>query len=265
MINIYGFNNSKKTFIEGNYTGQDKYKNFRFKYLNPDKEHYLSILITNIAFDGRTDVGIMKDSIRTIIEKNRKSIALMKGLYMISGGEGTDHYGASYFDTVYNLFSTDIKNSFYGKLVANRIENRMSVLTKIPIIELKRADTGNIEPVIKDDGRYKLIIFSAAWCAPCHEIIPVYKEIYKDLGDKLDMLYISIDDEKDATKWNDLIKKYKIPWRSYLSDNESQVNEIYAIWAIPRAYLVHPDLSAESIDVRDEKTKQRLYQLISNM
>ncbi len=38
-----------------------------------------------------------------------------------------------------------------------------------------------------------LVDFSAEWCAPCHVLSPIVKEVKKKVGDKLNILKVDVD------------------------------------------------------------------------
>ncbi|NLI36233.1 MAG: redoxin domain-containing protein [Bacteroidales bacterium] len=73
------------------------------------------------------------------------------------------------------------------------------------------ANLNNKEQVIIDSKKYNLIVFSASWCGPCREEIPILKHIYNDLNAKLDIVYISIDEAKTVEAWQKLIQMEAIP------------------------------------------------------
>jgi len=132
----------------------------------------------------------------------------------------------------------------------NVFENRM----------LATWDTGLLEEIVQDSSRYNLILFSASWCPPCIRIVPLLKEIYRDIGDKLIMTYVSVDEERTAEAWRTKMRTNEIPWRSLMAWGRHA--EIYS-GPIPRAKLVHPNtMNWEFLDVRRERDRRRLYELV---
>ncbi|MDG2318903.1 MAG: thioredoxin TrxA [Rhodospirillaceae bacterium] len=56
--------------------------------------------------------------------------------------------------------------------------------------------------VLKADGPV-LVDFWAEWCAPCKQIGPILDEIDKDMGEKITIAKVNIDDNPDTpTKYN---------------------------------------------------------------
>lgn len=124
-------------------------------------------------------------------------------------------------------------------------------------------NSANLEPIVKDSSKYNLVVFSASWCGPCHKQIPVLKEIYNDLHEYVDIVYVSIDEPETLEAWKALMRKEKIPWRSLLAVNDvKEVQDKYGAKAIPLTLLVMPDGHKRRIDVRNEEDKEKLYRLV---
>jgi len=175
----------------------------------------------------------------------------------------------SYFQSVedirqiYDLFSFEIKNSYFGEII-----NKYIILysSKFENYDLPVWNTGTLEPIIQDFTKINMIVFSASWCAPCHEMIPSLKEIYNDLKDQLDITYISMDEEKTADNWRKLMKEQAIPWRSLMAEqNIKTVQETYnPSGAIPFALLVYPNKTVEIIDIRQDDQKGKIYSICNS-
>ena len=158
---------------------------------------------------------------------------------------------------VFDCFSQDNKNSFFGKRV-----NRYLTDNYFKNSILKTWDTGKSEAIVIDSTKYNLIIFSFTGCRPCIEEIPILKQIYEDLSDKLDMTYVSIDNSKTADEWRKLMRKENIPWRSLLAEDDvDNIIEKYHVFGVPYCLFVHPGGFMEAIDVRNNEDKDKLYSL----
>lgn len=162
--------------------------------------------------------------------------------------------------TVFDNFSDKLKQSYYGKRIEKYINK------KFENIELISAESRNPEPVIVDTLRYNFIIFSASWCSPCIQSIPKYMKIYNDFKDKMDFTYISEDEPKDYDKWNDLMKKHNIPWRSLFSGEQTEkVNDMYYRRFIPFAIMVEPGGKFHTVLLFEEEDVENFYELMSNV
>jgi hypothetical protein len=56
----------------------------------------------------------------------------------------------------------------------------------------------------------------------------------------LDMVYITIDDEKFLPQWEQLMRKEKIPWRSLSLNKNKELRDFWNIGAIPDYILINP-------------------------
>jgi len=157
---------------------------------------------------------------------------------------------------IYQKFSDKHKNTKW----ARRIESFLS--DKFYNISLINRDTKKIEPVVQDSSKYTLVIFSASWCGPCKEEIPLLKELYKDLKSRFNFTYISMDYEKRVKAFQDVLMKYNIPWRTlYAYKDLERVSDLFSVKSIPRTLLFYPDGHMEVIDVRDKENQKKLYLL----
>ena len=168
-------------------------------------------------------------------------------------------YGSrSDVEKVYNCFSDSNKNSYWGKKIDGFIKNNHFNNSVLPAWDADRS-----EPILKDTSKYNLIVFSASWCAPCHKLIPVLKEVYKDLTGKLEIVYVSLDEPGTVEAWKILMKKEQIPWRSVLAMKDVKgIEDKYTAQTIPFSLLVHLNGYTEIMDLRKKDDKDKLYRLV---
>ena len=159
---------------------------------------------------------------------------------------------------LYNAFSEINRQTSWGKIIYDYIENYYTFADTI----LQTWDTGNLEPIIQDSTKINLVVFSASWCVPCHEQIPLLKQIYNDLKECINITYISEDEPKYVDSWKKLMEKENISWRSLLAGNDVvAIKKKYNAVAIPYTLLVYPNKRFETIDVRIKEDKDKLYSL----
>lgn len=164
---------------------------------------------------------------------------------------------------LFNSFSDEIRNSQQGQDISNLINVEIEPVS-VDTLKLMGAEGNLPESVIRTHSKYTLIIFSASWCSPCHKQIPLLKEVYNDFGSRLDMVYISTDQEKEEKYWNRMLENEEIPWRSLFARNYRKgLLQYYSIGGIPYSLLVHPDGTTESIDIRKQSDRSRLYKLLN--
>lgn len=168
--------------------------------------------------------------------------------------------------SIYNLLSEKDKQSYFGKKTYSYIVGKKNFnYDRFPNLVLPENLTASPQYVIRDSSRYNLVIFSHSACPPCHAMIPLLKEIYNDLKDKLEITYISADDKRFVGNWKRVMQEQTVPWRSLLSadDRENVINNTYQINSFPTAYLVYPGGKFEPIDVRKTPEKEKLYRLVN--
>lgn len=159
---------------------------------------------------------------------------------------------------IYEALSDKLKQSHW----ADKIKNYLN--PKFQNSYLQNLTTNQSESLIQDESRYNLIIFSASWCVPCIEEIPLLKEIYADLNTDLDFTYVSIDTEKYIPAFEKVLEEHQIPWRTmYANENIKEIQHRYTVQQIPHTILVSPNKAFEFLDVRREKDKERLYELVN--
>lgn len=129
--------------------------------------------------------------------------------------------------------------------------------------QLVNVNTNSYECVIEDFTKHNLIIFTASWCVPCIEEIPILRAMYEDLKENIEFTYVSIDKKSNINQFQNLLKKYNIPWRSlYQADDNDIVKNYYFVSGIPHVILVHPSKQFEILDIRKKEDKDKVYNAI---
>lgn len=212
-------------------------------------ETYLEDFLTDLSGQERVAKNI------EFIKKYPETVALIRPLYLNIGARS---YTREDIAKIYDCFALSVKESYYGKKIHKYIADRAFEITDLP-----DGVTGINEPLIRDVEKYNLIVFSASWCAPCHKLIPILKQINKDLGEELQITYVSMDNVSTVPAWKKLLIKEEIPWRSLLAaDRIEEIKRKYDINGIPRAILVYPGGKWQFIDVRVPSEKENLYRLV---
>src|SRR5690606_6018731 len=89
-------------------------------------------------------------------------------------------------ESIYKSLSNKYKNTHWAERIELFLDNTKFQNTSLPTLNKE-----SNEDIIQDTTRFNLIVFTASWCAPCIEEIPILKKIYKDLGKDLVLTYIS--------------------------------------------------------------------------
>lgn len=159
---------------------------------------------------------------------------------------------------LFNCFSDSLKQTPAGMKIREYLNLKI-----FPNEKLISNDSNKEEDIIQDSTKYNLVIFSASWCAPCHKVIPLLKEVYQDLNKEIIFTYITIDESSYIDKWVNLMNKEQIPWRSLRvkDKNMKHIKDMYFVSSIPLTYLVYPDKRFEPVDIRKADDKRKLYDL----
>lgn len=154
-------------------------------------------------------------------------------------------------DSLYNIFSEELKNTPTGEKVRKLIENyknikRGGIAPDFSVYDIK----GNKFTLSDFRGsKYVFIDAWASWCPYCIKSMPYIKELinkYKDVG----IVIIGISRDSDKTKWIKAINKYGITeWYHVLAEEnpyswltntytEQDILMKYPLINIPKYYLI---------------------------
>lgn len=125
------------------------------------------------------------------------------------------------FPAMFKFFSKDIRNSYTGKVLNEKMKQaRMVAIGAVfPALTLTGA---NRKPAkIKPNAhKYTLVDFWFSHCSACIRQFDELKGLYAKYKDKgFVVAGVSIDGESDVPAWKDVIVKYQLPWEQYLDLN----------------------------------------------
>ena len=154
---------------------------------------------------------------------------------------------------------------------------------KIEVIENMRAKTGddmigktiedfsvndisgvprNLSKVISEN-KYTLVEFWASWCNPCRDEIPHMKKVYAAYKSKgFEIFSYSLDHKEEA--WKKASKDENLSWinTSDLLAKKSPIVKSFAVFGIPRNYLVDSEGKIVAIDLRQEQLEEKIKALL---
>ncbi len=112
-------------------------------------------------------------------------------------------------------------------------------------------------------NKYTLVEFWASWCAPCRAEIPYMKKVYKSYKDKgFEIFAYSLDTKEEA--WIKASEEENLDWinTSDLLRDKSPIVESFAVYGIPRNYLVDNEGKIVAIDLRGQELEEKVKELL---
>jgi thiol-disulfide isomerase/thioredoxin len=152
----------------------------------------------------------------------------------------TNDFNKSKIKEILPLFSDRIKKSDMFKNFYKRVYTAtVKVTGTAPVITGKNEADETIQ--IDSVKKITILDFWASWCVPCIEGIPEMKNIYDKYKDKIEIISLSIDKEKE--KWLQSLQKLSMPWLQLnLPKGADDITAIgYNIFVIPKYYIIGED------------------------
>ena len=122
-------------------------------------------------------------------------------------------------------------------------EQTVDLKTLIDAPEFSLTDlSGKQKSLVDYRGKYIFMDIWATWCGPCRMQIPAMKELEKKYeGKNLVFLSISVDPEKDKSKWKTMIAEENMAGEHLFAGHESGFGEVYEVEYIPRFLFIDPN------------------------
>ncbi|MGM9698213.1 MAG: redoxin domain-containing protein [Prevotella sp.] len=163
---------------------------------------------------------------------------------------------------LYNSFSEEAKQSWYGKKVRSEVFPGGQKGEKVKEFTVKDDNGKEISLAELCKGKkYVLIDFWASWCAPCRKEIPNVKhqyELYKAKG--FEVISISIDKNPEA--WRKAVKEEQLQWPNFIDC--TNVSKVYNVRSVPSMFLIDVEdmtIIASGNDARGEALATKLAEL----
>jgi peroxiredoxin len=138
-----------------------------------------------------------------------------------------------------------------------------SIGAEAPEINLQSPDGENIK-LSSLRGKYVLLDFWAAWCAPCRRENPNLVDAYGKFKDKgFEIYQVSLDRTRDA--WVKAIKDDKLDW-VHVSDLKywnSEAAQLYGVQSIPASFLLDPDGKIIAKNLRGPALHEKLKEVLN--
>ena len=168
---------------------------------------------------------IVQDALKNIITKNYSQYQAMPMIFnMYHDLIGYESYWPEFFNT----FDEKVKNTYYGKLMKQRLTYCIGNVAPVFASTTPEGQPLSSKEII-EKSKLTIVDFWASWCAYCREegrdfLIPLYQK-YHERG--LNILGVSLDD--DANSWKKAISDDKYPWYqvSSLKGHDEPVGKLF--------------------------------------
>jgi peroxiredoxin len=215
--------------------------------------------------------------VENFINENQTSIVSLLGLYEMFGQQplfnAKDDYAIfkALADTLIHhqptsLHAQDFKTKMAqferDRIKQQQIAEKLAIGKVAPEIELSDPE-GNKIALSSLRGKYVLIDFWAAWCAPCRQDNPKLRNVYYKYKNKGFEIYaISLDKTKED--WVKAIKQDRLNW-IHVSDLkfwQSPVAQMYNVEAIPFNILIDKEGKIIAKQLRSQQLDQKLNEIL---
>ncbi|MBT2560207.1 AhpC/TSA family protein [Pedobacter sp. ISL-68] len=171
-------------------------------------------------------------------------------------------FDAIEMEKVFQNLSPDLKESYFGKQVADRIATFKKTQEGVDATDFSQPDVdGKMVKLSDYRGKYVLIDFWASWCAPCRRENPNLVKAYEQYKAKgFEILGVSMDKATDKVKWLKAIQDDKLSWKQVgdLKGWDNEAGVLYEVKAIPSNFLIDPSGKIIAKDLRGQALDDKL-------
>ncbi|WP_025146421.1 AhpC/TSA family protein [Pedobacter jeongneungensis] len=175
-------------------------------------------------------------------------------------------FDAIEMEKIFAGISPELKNSFFGKQVAERIATFKKTQEGVEAQDFTQPDVdGKIVKLSDYRGKYVLIDFWASWCAPCRRENPNVLKVYEQYKSKgFEVLGVSLDKAADKAKWLKAIADDKLTWKQVgdLKGWENAAAALYDVKAIPMNFLIDPSGKIIAKDLRGTVLEAKIKEIL---
>jgi thiol-disulfide isomerase/thioredoxin len=243
------------------------------KYMKPVEDMFYSF------YNDNKDLFPTSDSLVNKIFQLSDSLANKKVAYLENNGI-KDYHSLWFFrneiigsqisinklQALYNSIDKSITNADELNLINEKIKNSsLQIGSEAPSFE--EIDIISNEAINLSDNSSKFILlnFWATWCAPCVANIPEVVKLKQKYSDKLEIIFISQDDEPKIVI--DFMERRGWEWPINIMITEKmQVN--YNVKSLPHYYLINPErkiIYNTKIDTSNESYIETMSKLIDGL
>lgn len=210
---------AKKVEGSRNHKIWDNYRAFTLE--NNEKENYADLVVKNL-------------------KKNIDSFPNSPVHGNVLSVNSRDLLNATQIEEIKSIIDTSFMLSEDLRTTNNALKSKLSVQNgnTVKNFELENLN-GETEKFYSPNNKFTIIDFWASWCSECRIENKELPELAKKYGDKLEIINISLD--KDKEKWKKAIEKDGLIWNNYIAgDLKTEIKKHYGIAAIPYKIFLDP-------------------------
>lgn len=161
-------------------------------------------------------------------------------------------------------FTDDVKQSYYGKIVHDKIVPPSMEGKQMPdfaFTDYATKQQSSLKHALAGK-KYLLLDFWASWCRPCRAEIPNLKAQYEQYYDK-GFQILSISADKRESDWLKALDEEKLPWLNDRDTDDKGIANLYKVQYYPTIYLLDADGKVVAKDIRGEILAAKLKELFA--
>ena len=112
----------------------------------------------------------------------------------------------------------------------------MEIGDPAPAFELETLGGAGSRSLTDYQGKTVLLDFWASWCGPCRKSLPLYNQMYAELGDE-NFEIIAINTDEDPADGLHFLERYPVDYM-VLQDPAASVPPLYQLKVMPSSYLI---------------------------
>lgn len=255
----------------------EEYSNFYSTLKTPDFAKNTSLLY-NYPYGKRLLLGLIYLNKRQANLLDAKSAWLEEDLKLVPNDTLKGDVVLYNLQGVKSEGEFDLKTKGFAQYFVTDHQKKQINAIKIPLLTYKGGspafefsytdDAGKNRTLSDFKGKYVYVDIWATWCGPCQEEIPYLQKIEEDFkGKNVEFVSISVDTEKDKTKWLSMIKDKKLGGIQLFSSGGQDILDYYKISGIPRFVLIDKAgkiINADAPRPSDPELKGLIQKLLDN-
>lgn len=203
-----------------------------------------------------------QQALRAFIKTHPTALASLEAVQEIGGPNPEYTQVAPLFNSLAPALQTSTAGQAYAQVLR---QMKVVGLTQQAPDFTQYTPSGQAVSLTSYRGKYVLVDFWASWCGPCRAQNPHLLTAYQAYQAKgFEIVSISLDEEKNRTKWVKAIQDDHLPWAqvSDLRGFENEAAKRYVVQAIPQNFLIDPTGKIVAVNLRGEELQATLAQLL---